>query len=523
MGHRVPRARPGPDHLRGHPGARRAPRERGAAAPARALVAALAILAALWAPARAAALPGAHVSAADVIPAVEYPGLQHLHYQYGPIAIEPGQNSIELGADLPRPQVPGYITRFAPNMVYADGGAVPRVDVLHLHHGVWVVNGYPTFAAGEEKTILQLPQGFGFHTAPTDGWLLSYMIHNLTETPASVYLTYDIDFLPDGAGTLTAVKPLWMDVAGIQAYPVFDAPKGPRYTFPDDAGRAQRAKVGPAATWRAPSDVTLIAAGGHLHPGGLYNDLDVTRGGATKRIFRSVAKYFEPAGAVSWDVATTVTKPAWRIALKAGDRLSLHTTYDTKHASWYESMGIMPVFYAVGVPGTDPFTQPVDWHGELTHGHLPENDHHGGGPFGFPDARTLPAGAAIASVSIRGYVYGRGDLSATSAAGRPPVVRAGHSITFKNLDATRGTSARRSAYHTITACRAPCNRSTGIAYPLANGSVAFDSGELGYGPPGYTPAANRNTWKTPRNLAPGTYTYFCRIHPFMRGAFRVVR
>jgi plastocyanin len=30
------------------------------------------------------------------------------------------------------------------------------------------------------------------------------------------------------------------------------------------------------------------------------------------------------------------------------------------------------------------------------------------------------------------------------------------------------------------------------------------------------------SWKTPKNLSPGTYTYFCRIHPFMRGAFRVV-
>jgi len=24
------------------------------------------------------------------------------------------------------------------------------------------------------------------------------------------------------------------------------------------------------------------------------------------------------------------------------------------------------------------------------------------------------------------------------------------------------------------------------------------------------------------NLPPGTYTYFCRVHPFMRGAFRVL-
>jgi TonB-dependent receptor len=36
-----------------------------------------------------------------------------------------------------------------------------------------------------------------------------------------------------------------------------------------------------------------------------------------------------------------------------------------------------------------------------------------------------------------------------------------------------------------------------------------------------TAAANRKTWRTPTNLRRGTYTYFCRVHPFMRGAFRV--
>ena len=77
-----------------------------------------------------------------------------------------------------------------------------------------------------------------------------------------------------------------------------------------------------------------------------------------------------------------------------------------------------------------------------------------------------------------------------------------------------------SAYHTITACKAPCTGTTGIAYPLANAKVQFDSGELGFGP--RHPAANRNTWSTPKRLKAGTYTYFCRIHPFMRGSFRVV-
>jgi hypothetical protein len=77
--------------------------------------------------------------------------------------------------------------------------------------------------------------------------------------------------------------------------------------------------------------------------------------------------------------------------------------------------------------------------------------------------------------------------------------------------------------HSITSCRAPCNRSTGIAYPLADGKVRFDSGNLGYGPQGFTAATNRVSWKTPRSLKPGTYTYFCRVHPFMRGAFKVRR
>jgi plastocyanin len=31
------------------------------------------------------------------------------------------------------------------------------------------------------------------------------------------------------------------------------------------------------------------------------------------------------------------------------------------------------------------------------------------------------------------------------------------------------------------------------------------------------------TWSTPKNLPPGTYTFYCRIHPFMRGVFRIIQ
>ena len=119
------------------------------------------------------------------------------------------------------------------------------------------------------------------------------------------------------------------------------------------------------------------------------------------------------------------------------------------------------------------------------------------------------------TITISNFLYGRGDLLRVGKKGRPPTIRPGGRLTFVNRDADQGI------LHSITACRAPCNRTTGIAYPLANGRGGFDSGNLGFGPAGRTAAANRVTWRTPRKLKPGTYTYFCRVHPFMRGAFRV--
>jgi plastocyanin len=485
-------------------------------------------------PATASALPGARVpvSKDKLVKAVKYQGVRHLHYEYGPIDIAPGQNNIEVHLNRNKPTVPGFITRFEPNLVYSGGRKVPRVDVIHLHHGVWLINGYPTFAAGEEKTIFQLPRGYGYHYDPSDRWLMNYMIHNLTPKPTKVSITYDIDFVPDStaaAKSLTRAKPLWMDVSGLRAYPVFDALKGQgkngKFTFPDQARPSQQKDVGGAHEFTAPSDMTLLNTAGHLHPGGLYTDLKITRGSRTKELFHSQAKYFEPAGAVSWDVSMTATKPSWRIAVKQGDRLNVSATYDTRRASWYESMGIMVVFWADGTKrgAKNPFKSRIDTHGLLTHGHLPENNHHGGKPRpGVRDARNLGNGVAADNVFIQGFVYGLGDFNVAGRKGRPPVVKAGQSLTFTNLDATTAISAQQSAYHTITACKAPCTATTGIAYPLANANVQFDSGELGFGPPGFTPAANRNTWNTPKRLKAGTYTYFCRIHPFMRGSFRVV-
>ncbi len=246
---------------------------------------------------------------------------------------------------------------------------------------------------------------------------MNHMIHNLTPTPETVYITYELDFIPDGAPAAQGIQTIetaWLDTVG-GGYPVFDAKRGSggrdrRLTYPDEAAGARR------PSWTVPEDGAVVGTGGHLHPGGLWTDLTLTRNGS----------------------------------------------------------GL-----------SDPR--------ELL-------------------SRPVPRGGAVA---IRGFVYGQGDLSATGRRGRPARVREGRSLTFVNRDPAR------EIFHTVTACRAPCNRTTGIAYPLADGKVDFDSGELGVGPQGFTPAANRITWKTPKSLDPGKYTYFCRVHPFMRGAFEV--
>ncbi len=485
----------------------------------RVLLLALALLCCAAAPAQA--LPGGRIAADELVPVASYEGMQTLHYEFGPIPITPGQNTIEVALNNLKPEVPGYITRFTPGLIYTRDGTTPRVDVVHLHHGVWLSNLQPLFAAGEEKTRYRAPAGYGWRYRTSDGWIMNHMIHNLTPTPAEVYIDYELEFIPatdPSASALRELRMVWMDVMGLQLYPVFDVHRGDggrdgRYTYPDESGLKGYTRNRTTIQ----EDGVLVGTGGHLHPGGLWTDLYLERGGKKVRLFRSRAKYFEPAGAVSWDVAMKVTPQDWRVGVKAGDVLSVSATYDAKRASWYEAMGIMQVAFNPGGSGPDPFVTDVTAPGRVTHGHLRENRNHGGAFAGLADPRRLLTGPVPSgrTVAINEFVYGRGDLLLTGKKRRPPAVPRGRSLKFVNQDAQRGIM------HSITSCKAPCNRATGIAYPLANGPVRFDSGNLGFGPAGATADANRDTWSTPKRIKAGTYTYFCRVHPFMRGSFRV--
>ena len=533
-----------------------------------------------------------------------YPGMTTFNCRTDAITLQPGQNlnQVTLTKACPNPEVvsgpgdtsifaagstaQGYITRFKPSMeeIHPDGSlTTPAVWDLHLHHVVWRPPSGGVLAAGEEKTIATFPQGYGMKMAATANWTLIHMLHNLTAEPnRQVYLTWQIDWVPETDPARTDISPIrgvFMDVANGGAYPVFDslrsydADHDGNFTFPDDVSTtdptapsyAEAAKISSQKDWTVPASqtngITLLTAGGHLHPGGTHVDLKVSRDGPdpgsidgddpseTMEIFRSDAHYYEPAGAVSWDVAMTVADRDWRIHLEPGDTISISATYDVSKASWYEGMGIMSVGWTPNADpnAIDPFANPaavkalLDKGGALTHGRLPENiDTPARKELKLKDPRKLRSNRRLPStgIDIDSFVFENGGFSAVSGFPgrlmRPPVIRPGGTVSFTNQDALFGQPELDQVWHTITACRAPCTGGTGIGFPLADGKVDFDSGQLGYAAPiNANVTTGSNTYTTPQlwNL-PGrrkgkkfkrgtTYTYFCRLHPFMRGSFRV--
>ena len=159
-----------------------------------------------------------------------------------------------------------------------------------------------------------------------------------------------------------------------------------------------------------------------------------------------------------------------------------------------------------------------------THGHLAENDNFGG-----PQGDTLDDAERRRRhrpVDIAGFLYTPGDLSmiehdrhpdgdAGPAGARSPTSTAPSTCTTRSRRARTRARARRARRS-----RSPTAR-TSTGRP-----IDFDSGELGYGIPGDHRGEEHHRAGTSTSPAtqPGeVVTYYCRIHPFMRGAFEVDR
>ena len=415
------------------------------------------------------------------------------------------------------------------------------------------------------------PQGYGLKVGGDDSWGLNYMLHSLNaDSGRQVYVTWEIDWVPETDPPRTDIQTTrvqWMDVAGLpHVYPVFDAERGfdlngdGKYVFPDEVptdpnapGYEERENISPLRKWTVPDGGrTLVFGAGHLHPGGEHVDLQVARDGPDpgevdgddpgeiRPLFRSDAQYYEPAGAVSWDVSMEATRPDWRISLKEGDTVSINVTYDVKQGVVVRVDGDPA---ALDQPLRRPGRQgPVRGRGRgegdvrrraasSPTAACPRTSTRRRARTSRSPTRASCAARAARSgrtgIEINGFGYSLGGFSAFKGFPtnlmRPPKIQPGQSVTFTNFDALPEMTDNEQAWHTVTSCSAPCNQGSGIGYPLAKGKIKFDSGQLGYGTSTSTEVTTgSNVYTTPPLTKPGkTYTYFCRIHPFMRGSVRV--
>ena len=554
---------------------------------------------------------------------------KRVQYTFGPIVVKPGQNEAMIQpVTIEKPGYDGYLVRFKPDLLRAVDGKKTQTDLLHLHHATWLNLGEsygdgPFFAAGEEKTISTLPQGYGMQVKGSDSWGLLYMVHNATTQNEVVWITYDIDFIPQAQGDklgLTPVKPIWLDVQkksiapgapSTSSNPVFNVQRGSGHVDAETKRRVcawpkencakfdtygnvtpQQGKTIrlPGADWTVPPELagTLIGLGGHIHPGGIRDEVSIVRGGVEKPIFISDALYWDTkrpgrAGGPpnSWNLSMTITGSplGWKVKIKPGDKLRINALYDSQEASWYEGMGIVVAYVAPvdkikpagldvfdknvtldrGVPTTAP-TPKGAWlngspfnpgrctpnlvgpakrlclRGMVTHGMVPESTHTGGCPPGGCPPLPNKDGRVVTDIHSAGFTYGEADLGVIGQTG-VPLLKLNQPARFWNEDAV----AR--IWHTYTRCKEPCTGATGVDYPTANGGTGrfgdpmdFDSGEIGYGllfEPAKSQIGGNDPYDekfvqdaaywsfTPKNT--GTYTFWCRIHPSMRGAFKVVK
>lgn len=331
---------------------------------------------------------------------------------------------------------------------------------------------------------------------------------------------------------------------------------------------------------------TLIVMGGHLHPGGVRDEVSVRRGNRIVPVHVSDAVYWGKdenfsnqsmggAPPKSWDLSMTGTigfpakngreKDAWKVLLREGDELILNGVYDTEVGSAYDQMAIVMAWAVAGyeADAIDPFAEDTiidaGWaegpaltprpeglpehlnvgckpgkipageegegktvlclRGNVSHGSMPSRQNHGACR-GCVPLTTVKQPLLSTTVSMQAFNYGQMDLGIAQVVGIP-TVSLGTPLRFENPDIAA------MIWHTVTACPAPCTGATtaDYPYPAADGTLEdFDSTVLGVGLGAATAGAGGigvTSWTfTPTKK--GVHTFFCRIHPFMRGAFEVI-
>ena len=265
---------------------------------------------------------------------------------YGPYTICPagtssgscvdGQLHNQINFAAPAPCTNCYITDMVPNLVDTSGNTVNLAQDVMLHHFVLIDPsrqdsvcptglqgqlGMRFFASGNERTGGALPPGFGYHLG-TDPVRTIVDLMNHSPEPKVVSIKATITHVPDSTPDMAPVTPVWLDEnnCGTSEYAV---PAGPSHQV-----------------WRWTSTITgrVLAAGGHVHDGGIKTVLSNETTG--QHLCTSYARYGRnPAYMGSVESMTTCIHDRLG-TVRAGEVLALDTYYDVPQAR-NGVMGIM--------------------------------------------------------------------------------------------------------------------------------------------------------------------------------------
>jgi hypothetical protein len=261
--------------------------------------------------------------------------------RWGPYTIpagtmaEPGMIHNKLQLAVRRPCTDCYITGFKPDLVYADGTKATMDQGPMLHHAVWTsqwrtdatcgnawlgLAGERFFAAGNERTAISLPPGYGYRVRWYDSWnmLVDLMNHAPTEKTVYVQVTYTTRPSWESIGS---VKPVWLDI---------DQCGDSEYSIPMGFSDTHR-------DWKVNVPGKVVAALGHVHGHGVAVEAtNESRSGQS--ICRSSAT-LDPASVHNVLAMSTCTgDPLARV--KSGQTVRLHSEYQSSHAA-DDVMGIM--------------------------------------------------------------------------------------------------------------------------------------------------------------------------------------
>ena len=307
------------------------------------------IVAALAVPtASAAAAPQAALPAATQTKAVTYAPVTI------PAAVEGGEhghtgNVFSFGVEAPCKDC--YITKISPDLVYADGSNA-NVDTGPMVHHFVMFNqnrqdplcggnmtnpsfflGERFMAAGNERTVLSSPEGYGYYVEPNARWnmIADYMSH--AYEPKQVFVKITWDFVPAAGSNLKKLQPLWLSIPEC---------------YPPDTYVVQPGRTTATFNWRSSLSGKVVGTGGHLHNSG--QNIKLSNATTGQQMCDSQAKYGETpeyinihGGKELSSMSVCVGSHGGVGEVKAGETLRIESTYDAKETI-PDAMGIVMVF-----------------------------------------------------------------------------------------------------------------------------------------------------------------------------------